>query len=390
MHSIDVNELLSAFSLALDLAENKTFEHAQRTAYIALRLADELAVSEDEKKDIYAAALLHDVGLVNALADVHSDQTNLEKHCYEGSDIVKPLSLSPMVSENILWHHANWDGDGPFALSGNDIPIGAQTVYLADQLDLLLKSLPSLSTERFKVVQYAKAGSGKMFSPDLVQAFLAIQEKELFWLEYGHYNMSEVIARLQPKNEIKVNLDGMEKIAQTFAKIIDNKSPFTHYHSQGLSHLLSLLCAEYGFDEDTTKTMKISGLLHDLGKLAIPNEILDKPGKLTTLEFQLIKSHSYYTKLILSRVEEFRVIKEWAGNHHETLDGKGYPEGLAKKQLSKQERMVATCDVYQALTEERPYRHALTKSEVFRIMGELAQKEKICSQTFKNLKRIIS
>lgn len=227
-----------------------------------------------------------------------------------------------------------------------------------------------------------------MFSPDVVDAFLATQEKELFWLDYSHYNMAEVISRIQPYNEIKVNIDGIENIAQTFAKIIDNKSPFTHDHSQGVSLLLSLLSNDYRLDDESTKMLKISGLLHDLGKLAVPNEILDKPAGLTPLELLVIKSHSYYTKLILSKVKEFNIIKEWAGNHHETLDGKGYPEG--KKRLSKQERMVAVCDVYQALTEDRPYRSSLPKAKAFEFMGELVQKGKLCAETFEDLKRIMS
>jgi putative nucleotidyltransferase with HDIG domain len=388
MRSIDVNEILSAFSLALDLAENKTFEHAQRTAYIALRVARELAVPEEELKDIYAAALLHDIGMVNALAEVHTDQALLEKHCLAGKEIVSSLPLSRNVSDYILWHHANWDGDGPFALSGHDIPLGGQIVYLADQLDLQLKSLSNIRIERLKITEYVKSFNGKKFSPDIVEAFLATQDKELFWLDYSHLSISEVISRIQPYNEIKVNIDETENIAQTFAKIIDNKSPFTHDHSQGVSLLLSLLSNDYQFDNETTKMLKISGLLHDLGKLAVPNEILDKPANLTPLELLTIKSHSYYTKLILSKVKEFDVIKEWAGNHHETLDGQGYPEG--KKRLSKQERMVAICDVYQALMEERPYRKSLPKTKVFEIMGELVQKQKLCSETFEDLKRITS
>ncbi len=378
---------MSAFSLALDLAENKTFEHAQRTAYIALRVASELDVMEEELKDIYAAALLHDIGLVNALADVHTDQTLVVKHCFAGREIVSSLPLSDNVSDYILWHHANWDGTGPFELSGHDIPLGAQIIYLADQLDLHLKSLNNLRTDRHEVIEYVQSFAGKTFSPGTVEAFMAVQDIELFWLDYSHYNVSEVLSRVEPHSEIKVNIEGIENIALTFAKIIDNKSPFTHDHSQGVSLLLSQLSNHYRFDDEIAKLLKISGLLHDLGKLAVPSEILDKPSNLTPLEFLTIKSHSYYTKLILSKVKEFDVIKEWAGNHHETLDGKGYPEG--KKRLSKQERMVAVCDVYQALTEERPYRKALSKTKVYEIMGELVQQQKLCPETFEDLRKIM-
>jgi len=386
---IDVNEMLSAFSLALDLAENKTFEHAQRTAYIALRVAREIGVSNDQLKDIHAAALLHDIGLVNALADIHTDESLLVKHCIAGKEISGSLPLSPNVSEYILWHHANWDGSGPFELMGNEIPRGAQIVYLADQLDLMLKSQDNGCVDRYMILDYLNSTSGKTYSPIVVEAFIKVQEREVFWLDYNHYNMSEVLSRIQPVSETKINLAGLEDVAFAFAKIIDSKSPFTHDHSQGVLSLLSKLGEYYGFDEETTKMLTVSGLLHDLGKLAVPNHILDKPGKLISSEFQIIKSHPYYTKLILSRVKDFVEIKEWAGNHHETLDGKGYPEGLRKEQLSRQDQMIAICDIYQALTEERPYRKPLAHSKVYEIMGELVRDGKLSPEIFSDLRRII-
>lgn len=389
MKSINVNEILSALSLALDIAENKTFEHARRTAYIALRIAREMGFPVDQVKDIYAAALLHDIGLVNALADVHSDQGLLVKHCIAGTDIVKALPLSSDVSEFILWHHANWDGSGPFERSGDEIPAGAQIIYLADQMDLRLKELKNIHSERHTVVEFVKSGSGKFFSPAVVDAFLAVQEREIFWLDYNYYNIAEIISKIEPINQTEVDIEGIENIAFTFAKIIDSKSPFTHEHSQGVSFLLSKMSEHYKFDEETTRMLAISGLLHDLGKLAVPNEVIDKPGGLTPFEFQLIKTHPYYTKRILLNIKEFDHITKWAGNHHESLDGEGYPEGLQKNQLSLEERMVTICDVYQALTEKRSYRDALPQSEVYKIMGDLTRKGKLCPETFSELKRTI-
>lgn len=390
MRLIDLNEILSAFSLALDIAERKTFGHAQRTAYIALQIARELnaSVAHVDLKDIYAAALLHDIGMVNALADVHTNENLLVKHCIAGKDIVKSLPLSPAVSENILWHHANWDGSGPFERSGYEIPIGAQIIYLADQLDLRLKTLNNILTERYIIIDYVKAAARTVFCPDIIEAFLKVQEREVFWLDYNNYNLSEILSQIEPFNKTRIDIDGLEDIAIAFAKIIDNKSPFTHSHSQGVANLLCKLSENYGFDVENSKKLKISGLLHDLGKLAIPKEILDKPGKLTSTEFLVIKSHPYYTKQILSKIKEFKDIKEWAGNHHETLDGTGYPEGLSKKQLSRESQMIAICDIYQALTEKRPYRKPLTQSTVQEIIGGLVRNGKLCPEIFEDLKRM--
>lgn len=390
MRFIDLNELLSAFSLALDVAENKTFEHAQRTAYIALKIAQKLELPEEQLRNIYSAALLHDIGKVNAAADPHFDQTLAAAHCFEGSEIVKSLPFSNEVSEFIYWHHANWNGIGPFERAGNDIPLGSQIVYISDQLDVRLKALTDIYADRGEILDYVLGERGNSFRPDVVDAFRLVQEKESFWLDYNHYNLAEVLSAVQPKNSIFIDLEGLEKIALAFAKIIDNKSPFTRNHSQGVSELVFRFGEHCQLDNETIHIMKISGLLHDLGKLAISNDILDKPGKLTPLEFSIIKSHSYFTKRILSKVKGFELIKEWAGNHHETMDGSGYPEGINNERLSIPERMMGICDIYQALTEERPYRSTLPQSKAFEIIQEQVQNGKLCPETFCSFKTMMA
>ncbi|HEX3031179.1 MAG TPA: HD domain-containing phosphohydrolase [Bacillota bacterium] len=376
----------------MDIAENNTFEHARRTAYIALQVGRNLGVSGDQLTDIYSAALLHDIGLINAIAEAATHCSThglLYEHCAKGSEIVQSLPLSPKVGEYIFWHHANWDGSGEFDRQGDEIPLGSQIVYLADQLDTQLKAMQNIYADRHNIVEFARDRQGKLFSPSVVEAFIQAQEKEIFWLEYSRSRMEDVLPRVAPDSSLQVDTAGLEQIAETFAMVIDNKSPFTHTHSRGLAELLVPLSKEYGFDEETSRLLVVSGLLHDLGKLGVPNEILDKPGKLDFTEFQLIKAHSYYTKQILSRVKGFSELAEWAGNHHETLDGTGYPEGLTGKQLSLQARMVAVCDVYQALTETRPYREDMPRSKALEIMDGMVSRGKLCPEVYGDLKKVL-
>lgn len=173
------------------------------------------------------------------------------------------------------------------------------------------------------------------------------------------------------------------------AKIIDNKSPFTYEHLQGVTSVAVRLGEHFKLDKITLRNLKISALLHDLGKLTIPNSILDKPGKLKPMEYQQIKSHPYYTKLILSKIKGIETIRDWAGNHHETLDGKGYPEGIPEERLCLPERIIAVSDVYQALTEERPYRKPLPESQVIEILQGMVKDHKLSPEVFSSLSAVL-
>ena len=126
--------------------------------------------------------------------------------------------------------------------------------------------------------------------------------------------------------------------------------------------------------------MRIAGLLHDLGKLAIPNEILEKPEKLTEEEYLLIKQHTYYTYRILQGIDNFEKIAQWAAYHHETLDGTGYPFRISEDSLSLGSKILAVADVFTALTEDRPYRESLSEEKVKDIMGKMAKYRRLDKQ----------
>ena len=106
-----------------------------------------------------------------------------------------------------------------------------------------------------------------------------------------------------------------------------------------------------GFDEETSQKMYLAGALHDIGKVAIGNEIIEKPGRLTEDEFAVMKHHAAYTYYILNEIDDFDEMRDWAAFHHERLDGTGYPFGKKAEELNTQERIMACVDIYQALTE---------------------------------------
>ncbi|HET9094369.1 MAG TPA: HD domain-containing phosphohydrolase [Solirubrobacteraceae bacterium] len=141
--------------------------------------------------------------------------------------------------------------------------------------------------------------------------------------------------------------------------MIDAKSPFTARHSERVAELAVGTAAVLGFDAAVRRTVRRAGLLHDIGKLAISNRILDKPGRLTEEEFRAIQTHPTFTLRILERAPCFAAFADLAANHHEKLDGSGYPRGLAAADLDLPMRILVVADIYEALTARRPYREPL-------------------------------
>jgi HD-GYP domain-containing protein (c-di-GMP phosphodiesterase class II) len=163
----------------------------------------------------------------------------------------------------------------------------------------------------------------------------------------------------------------IRNMTKTLSIIIDSKSPYTQVHSSELSVKVEKLAKYYGYNEENTYKLIIAADLHDIGKLAIPSSILEAPRKLTIDEYELIKEHSYYTRIALQEIKGFEDIVEWASNHHEKLNGEGYPFGKYQNELDFNSRLMACLDIYQALTEARPYRPSLTHKVAMRILNDM-------------------
>ncbi|MCE5193837.1 MAG: HD-GYP domain-containing protein, partial [Nitrospiraceae bacterium] len=169
-----------------------------------------------------------------------------------------------------------------------------------------------------------------------------------------------------------LNLKELNELGVFIAAVIDFRSPFTASHSNGVSASSVSLARLTGFSDRECEMMRLAGYLHDLGKLAVPNEILDKPYRLTPKEFEMIRSHTYYTYSILDTLENFDTINTWGAYHHERIDGKGYPFHYKGDVLSLGSRIMCVADVFTALAEERPYRKGMSKEELMSIMSRMS------------------
>jgi HD-GYP domain-containing protein (c-di-GMP phosphodiesterase class II) len=411
--TLDFNKFISSISLALDLAESCIFKeykfdtksvqayseldiknhdftsHSKKTALIALHLSNRLGYQGNRLNNLYIAAFLHDIGAVDALSSCHIDLNFIYEHCEFGSNIIKKLPIEHDISSFIRYHHESYDGRGPYGLCSNDIPQEAQIIHIADFFEIIYnKGIGAMQREL--ILNWFKSQKSKMFDPYLVDLLIDIAETERFWLDLENMDRDYgVLERIRPKIYTPMNLFQLADVSTVFADIIDKKSAFTREHSFRLSHNTGLVASFLEFEKQKVEKVKIASLLHDIGKLAIPNSILDKPGRLTAQEYSTIKSHAYYTRLVLDKIDGIQDICDWASNHHETLNGKGYPESLDHNSLSLESRIISVCDIYQGITEDRPYRAGMSRVEAFKIIDEMVDIGNIDGTVVKMLKEIV-
>jgi putative nucleotidyltransferase with HDIG domain len=173
----------------------------------------------------------------------------------------------------------------------------------------------------------------------------------------------------------------LDRIVDAFAGVIDAKSPYTHHHSRRVADYAVAAAARLGFPDERLVRLRRAALLHDIGKLGVSNAILDKPGALTSGEWQVMKAHTRHTLEILDAVPIFRDLAVDAAAHHERLNGTGYHLGLQGAALTPSARVLAVADVTDALRSDRPYRAGLAVERVAAMLAEDATSGKMCPQS---------
>ncbi|MBF0181732.1 MAG: HD domain-containing protein [Magnetococcales bacterium] len=373
-----LNRFLFGLSLALDCVESEllgiTTHHGFRVAYLSMRLAHLLGMSEQERFDIAAFAVLHDNGLAEEslssglpAADRLAGVEISPVHCTIGETNIAAFPFQTHHREIIRHHHECWDGSGFFGLRGDEIPMMAQIVGFADYLDLKCQLAEPGSRER--AGEFIAARSGSVFSPTVVALFRQLSANTGFWLDLRDPFITTALERILPVITQEMTWERILEISRVFSRIIDSKSRFTLRHSSGLEEKTAFMANHFALDADTRIRLRIAASLHDVGKLAMPNAILDKPGKLTDEERLKMSEHTYYTRACLEKIPGFEQITEWASNHHEKLTGTGYPMGLGADRLDPWCRLLTVLDIYQALTEERPYRQPLPHARVMELLA---------------------
>lgn len=380
----NLNEFLMSISFALDFVEldltGATSNHGKRVSYICYKMGKNLGLNNSELYDLTALAILHDNGVSEKSLHDKFLGKNLEnfnlierkkEHCTVGERNVSNFPFNGNVENVLLYHHENYDGTGFFNIKANDIPLMAQIIHLADILDINFNFDNLKSEDHDKLLSFIHENRNIVFSDNIANAFLNISSHKSFWLDLKSMYITTVLKKLVPQYSIDCSFKEIRNITKILSNIIDSKSPYTKLHSRELAVKIEKLAKYYGYNEEDTYKLIIAADLHDIGKLAVPNSILDNPNKLTPDQYEVIKEHPYYTRIALQEIQGFQDIMEWASNHHEKLNGKGYPFGKNQKELDFNSRLMACLDIYQALTEARPYRPSLTHKAAMLILNDM-------------------
>jgi HD-GYP domain-containing protein (c-di-GMP phosphodiesterase class II) len=412
---IPLSQVVGGLSYALDLTEGEPPGHAARSCLIGMRIAEELGLDAAERSDLFYALLVKDAGcsansarmaalfgaddqyakhtskrvdwahsfpaLVWSLRTVEPGGSLLaraerlrairdegevtrklmEARCDRGAEIARLLGLSERTAEAVRALDEHWDGRGqPRHLRGEEIPLGGRILCLAQTAEIFHAAGGVRGAMRVAGVR-----RGTWFDPALSDALLATAGDRAFWSTVSHGDAAawEPSSRLLTADEPR-----LDRIAEAFAGVIDAKSPWTYRHSDRACVIAMSLAAALGATERTVADLRRAALLHDVGKLAISNRILDKPGRLTAGEFAKVREHPRITGQVLARIPGFDHLVALASAHHERLDGRGYPLGLGRDELDLPMRVLAVADVYEALTSERPYRAALPSAQALETM----------------------
>jgi len=390
-----ISDLFISISRALDMGKIEILDHSSRVAYISLELANYLEFNKKEINKLVLTSLINNIGIMSVEEkriiknNFQLNEKFIERQSRNGANLLKKINFLPNIDNIILYSHHKWNGDNFDNVKEKKIPLASRIIFLADRIESLISEEKYILFQVDRILNKIKEKSGEWFDPDLVKAFLKLAKKESFWLNLETKEYNNILEEWGKETQIKINLKNLESLATILAHLIDRISPFTSRHSTGVSTIAAMLTHELGYEELEQRVIRIAGLFHDLGKLIIPAEIIEKEAELTDKEYKIIKQHSYYTYRLLKKIRGLGSMPEWAAFHHERLDGSGYPFRFSSEDINIGSRIMAVSDVFQALTEDRPYRSAFTISKALEIMEEMVENNKIDENIFLTLKQSI-
>lgn len=381
---LSFSDLLESVSLALDCVEHDvvgvTTYHSKRVAYLSILLGKELGMTEAELVDLAACAILHDNALTEFIQEEiqsgisirKSDQVDAKgRHCAMGERNIREIPFQTNVHNVVLFHHECADGSGPFGKKAEETPLMAQLIHLADDIDAHL-DLSFIDEKKYdRICKYVKKQENIYFSTLCVDTFEKIGTIDTLRNMEGN-RIEILLAEILPYEEKDYTHEQIKAFSALFARIIDYKSSFTMHHSQGIAQKAERMGQFYGYDQETCTKLYFAGALHDIGKLVVDKDVLEKPAKLTDEEYKHIQNHAFYTYDILRKIHGLEDVTLWASLHHEKLNGKGYPFGKTGDELGHMERLMACIDIYQALTEERPYKKGMSHEASMKILRDMA------------------
>ena len=405
-----LSELLVVLSLGADLGMGQPMEHALRQCVLALRIGERLGMSAAERAVLYYVSLISWVGChidayeqakwfgddlalkanfrlvdpvgvrsaaqmarqigagrhgvnrvgvaIRFLAGGMRDaNVMMHNHAHAADQLARDLGLSRDVREAVLQTFERWDGKGaPKGVSGEQILVASRLINLADVVEVYQRAA---GTEAAVLVAGQRRGT--QFDPAVVDLFT--QHAATLFADLDEAGTWDDVLAAEPSPAIRLTGAEFDAALEAIADFTDVKSPYTIGHSRGVADLAAEAATVAGLGGQAAKLVRRAGLVHDLGRLGVPNTIWDKKGSLSRAETERVRMHPYLTERTLAFSPALAPLAAIAVQHHERLDGSGYPRGLAGSALSPEGRVLAAADFYRARTEPRPHRTAAAPDE---------------------------
>jgi len=371
---VNIFDLVSSIARVVDMMSPEVGNHHMQVAYLAYRLGEQLDLTDDESYELFTAGALHDVGafsLKDRLDLLEFEDKHPGQHSRAGSLILSKFKPFSSIARLVKFHHVPWQNGSNVLQDGESVLPGSHIIHLADRVAVQIsKTKPILSQVR-DICEAIAEKSGEVFVPKYVDALQKLAQQEYIWLEVTSGSIESILRKSVLPRARVMDINELVDFARLICQLIDFKSEFTATHSNGVAATAVALSKLTGFSSYERRLMKIAAYLHDLGKLAIPSEILEKPGKLTEDEWFIMRSHVYYTHQMLEQFDTLKVISSWGALHQERLNGTGYPFGYKADDLPLGARIMAVADVFTALTENRPYRKGMDKNNTIEVLHSM-------------------
>ena len=355
----------------VDLVGGVDQGHCARVGTIASMIAGHLGLSPVERNRVLAAGLLHDMGVSSThVHDRLADDTlhDADHHSQRGARLASLVPCLSNLAPIIRYHNMPW-AELATVDTSDDVRFAANIVYLADRLDVWLaprlesgsqRSIPDAFTN-------ARRKLGHFFAPPLASAIESLSEEAA--LSPGIYRRglienAESLVRELPSTPL---VSGeLHALAQVLTAIVDAKCRKTAEHSFRVAAIAKHLAMLHGVGPQRCAELELAALLHDVGKLGVPDNILNKPSALDLHESQVMRRHVVQSFEIISRLSGLARVANLARRHHERVDGRGYPDGVLGPELPLEARILATAELSQAMTQTRAYRPGTGKDDVRR------------------------
>ncbi len=373
-------DLVLPLARTVDMMSPALADHHLDVAYLALRIGEKSGLPDTDLQTLVVAGMLHDIGafsLEERLDILEFEYRKPDAHCRAGYELLRHFEPFAEAARIIRYHHIPWDNEAGRKLDDATVPLASHIVHLADRIAVLIPKNVDVLGKVSEICERIKQQRGMRFHPELVDAALSLARQDSIWMDIVSRSVERPLTACLTTSQHTATLDELLAFGELVCRLIDFRSPFTATHTSGLAATAEALGERIGFHENGRKLLRLAAYLHDLGKLAVPLEILEKPGQFTDGEWHTMRSHVYYTFHALAALPELDQLTSWSALHQERLDGTGYPFGYTAEHLPLGARVLAVADVFVGITEDRPYRKGMPEDKARSVLADMVAKHKL-------------